>query len=90
MSYPCVHNGCRRDTDTPRSYCDTHARQTEAAPRGEAMTRRCSWCGRFGGRLVRYRLWLSTPVYERNLCHECEQSAASGPESWAVAVEAAP
>jgi hypothetical protein len=53
------------------------------------MTRRCSWCGRFGGRLVRYRLWRSTPVYERNLCRECERSAASGSEAWAVAVEVA-
>jgi hypothetical protein len=48
-----------------------------------ATARRCAWCGRFGGRLVRYQLWKSTGVYVRNLCPQCEKDAAAGPEAWA-------
>jgi hypothetical protein len=45
---------------------------------------RCYWCGRFGGRLVRYQLWPSCGVYVRYLCARCEKDAAAGhPEAWA-------
>jgi hypothetical protein len=47
---------------------------------------RCYWCGRFGGRLVRYQLWKSTGVYVRYLCARCEEDAAVGPEAWAEPV----
>jgi hypothetical protein len=51
---------------------------------------RCYWCGRFGGRLVRYQLWKTTPVYVRNLCPDCEEDAATGPEAWAEEAEGRP
>lgn len=35
----------------------------------------CHWCGRFGGRLVTYQLWPTTPRYVRYLCRACAQSA---------------
>lgn len=36
---------------------------------------RCWWCGRFGGRLLTYQLWPTTPRFVRYLCPMCAQSA---------------
>jgi hypothetical protein len=39
VSYPCAHDGCRRDVTIP-GLCDTHARQAEKKRKVEPLVER--------------------------------------------------